>query len=77
MKFDDETCSKNMITMLRKGYKIFNVEQEITGQVLHDGDVFRVNDKFMCPLTKVVFPTPVLEEVYRKGKNSILSLFHW
>lgn len=63
-----------MITLLRKGYKILNVEQVVSGLVLNDGDIFRVNEKFVSPLTKVVFPTPVLEEVYRKGNNSIALL---
>jgi cullin 1 len=30
--------------------------------------VISINEQFSSPLNRIVFPTPVIEEVYKKGK---------
>ena len=36
---------------------------------LRDETLIGVNEGFTSPLNRIVFPTPVLEEVYKKGKS--------
>ncbi len=35
---------------------------------MRDDCVIAINEQFSSPLNRIVFPTPVIEEVYKKGK---------
>ncbi len=67
MKMDDDTCVKNLKSLMLKGYKILEVKQEKGPGSFSDNDLFRVNEAFSSLIKRIVFPTPVLEEVYKKG----------
>ena len=67
MKFDDDTCSKNLKSMSMKNFKIIEHINSIAAkQVLIDSDMFQVNENFFSNLKKVTLPTPVIEEVHKK-----------
>lgn len=68
MKFDDETCAKNLKSMMIGKYQLLSVKAEKSGQIT-DEDLFFVNEQFSSQLKKIQFPTPVLEEVYKKCKS--------
>ena len=50
---------------------MLNVKGEKVGSFT-DEDVIFINEQFTSPLKKIQFPTPVLEEVYKKCKFSLL-----
>lgn len=43
-----------------------------SGIILRDDTVIGLNENFVSQLNRITFPTPVLEEVYKKGINSFL-----
>ena len=77
---DDDTCAKNLKTLMFKNYKLLEVRGAITaessmggkmtpgmsGLQLRDESVIGINESFSSPLNRIVFPTPVIEEVYKK-----------
>ena len=73
MKFDDDTAHKNLKSLMLQKFKLL----ECTTQqgTFSDEDEFAVNEKFSSQLKRVVFPTPILEEVYKKGKNQEIVIF--
>lgn len=75
MKFDDETCAKNLKSMMIGKFQLLQVIKGETKGHFNDEDVIIVNEQFTSPLKKITFPTPVLEEVYKKGNYSI-NYFH-
>jgi cullin 1 len=78
MKMDDDTCAKNMKTLMFKNYKLLEVRgiadssnggkmtPGMSGLQLRDDSVIGINELFSSPLNRIVFPTPVIEEVYKK-----------
>lgn len=68
MKFDDDTCAKNLKSLMLKQYKLLEFKNEKQSSNFLDDDILIINEVFASPLKRVVFPTPVLEEVYKKGK---------
>ena len=78
MKMDDDTCAKNLKTLMFKNYKLLEVrgiaESSMGGKMtpgmsglqLRDESVIGINESFSSPLNRIVFPTPVIEEVYKK-----------
>ena len=66
MKFDEDTCSKNLRSLMQKNYKVLQRKNEIENPSFNENDVFIVNDSFYSPTKRVVLPTPVLEEAYKK-----------
>lgn len=45
MKFDDETCAKNLKSMMIGKYQLLSVKAEKSGQIT-DEDLFFVNEQF-------------------------------
>jgi hypothetical protein len=74
MKFDDDTCAKNLKSLMLKNYKILSRKNDTGSNVLNPTDVFIINESFSSNLKRVIMPTPVIEEAYKKGKLLILSL---
>lgn len=74
MKFDDDTCAKNLKSLMMSKYKVLEFKNEKTSGNFSDDDVLRINEAFTSPLKRVIFPTPVLEEVYKKGKLTLSIL---
>ena len=83
MKMDDETCAKNLKTLMFKNFKLLEVrgsaipsELSMGGKMtpgmsalqLRDDTIIGINEAFSSQLNRIVFPTPVIEEVYKKGK---------
>ena len=68
LQFDDDTCLKNLKSLMLKGYKLIECKNGATGQ-LKDEDIFVINEAFTSQVKRIVFPVPVLEEVYKKGKD--------
>jgi cullin 1 len=48
-----------------------------SGIQLRDDTVIGVNESFVSPLNRIVFPTPVLEEVYKKGTYQPTTHIHF
>ena len=78
MKMDDDTCAKNLKSLMLKNYKLLEIRGDTSGGkmtpgmsnlMLKDDSLIAINESFTSPLNRIVFPTPVLEEVYKKGKN--------
>ena len=69
MKFDDDTCSKNLKSLMLKQFRIIEFTAGKEGGNFLEDDELQINEKFSSSLKRVVFPTPVLEEVYKKGIN--------
>lgn len=63
LKMDDDTLIKNVKSLMLKNFKLLEVRG---GQPLSLDAVIGVNDAFTSPYNRIVFPTPVLEEVYKK-----------
>ena len=79
MKVDDETCVKNVKSLMFKGFNLLEVrndptsgKQTPTQQSFRDDTVIGINEAFTSKLNRIVFPTPVLEEVYKKGKDYLM-----
>lgn len=68
MKFDDETCTKNLKSLMFKNYKVLQRKNESDSKDFNLNDIFVINDQFQSNLKRVILPTPVIEEVYKKGK---------
>ncbi len=68
MKFDDDTCAKNLKSMMIGKLQLLVLKNGKTSGPLTEDDILTVNEQFNSPLKRVVLPTPVLEEVYKKGK---------
>lgn len=66
MKFDDDTCSKNLRSLMQKNYKVLQRINETESPSFQESDIFIVNDDFNSQAKRVVLPTPVLEEAYKK-----------
>ncbi|CDW78925.1 cullin-1-like isoform 1 [Stylonychia lemnae] len=66
MKFDDETCAKNLKSLMTAKCKLLEIRNEKSGGNFNEDDVIAVNELFTSQLKRVVFPTPVLEEVFKK-----------
>ena len=66
MKFDDDTASKNLKSLMLQKFKLIECITTVQGNFSED-DEFIINEKFSSQLKRVVFPTPILEEVYKKG----------
>ncbi len=88
MKMDDDTCAKNLKTLMFKNYKLLEIRGSIidtsmggkmtpgmSGLQLKDETVIGINEAFSSQLNRIVFPTPVIEEVYKKGKVLLFSCF--
>ena len=70
MKFDDETCSKNLRSLMTPKVKVLdvkNVGSKSQSTLFQEDEIIAINEAFNNPLKRVVFPTPVLEEVFKKG----------
>lgn len=65
MKFDDDTAHKNLKSLSLQKFKLLETTNQ-GGNIL-DEDEFFINEKFSSQLKRVVFPTPILEEVFKKG----------
>ena len=63
LKMDDDTLTKNLKSLMLKNFKLLEVRG---GLPLSLDAVIGVNDAFTSPYNRIVFPTPVLEEVYKK-----------
>jgi len=63
LKMDDDTLIKNLKSLMLKNFKLLEVRG---GHPLSLDAVIGVNDAFTSPYNRIVFPTPVLEEVYKK-----------
>lgn len=72
MKFDDDTCTKNLKSLMFKSYKILEKKNDTGGSIFNTGDVFYINESFSSNLKRVIIPIPVIEEVYKKGKLKFL-----
>ena len=46
--------------------KLLEIKNEKSGGNFNEDDIIIVNDGFTSQLKRVVFPTPVLEEVFKK-----------
>jgi hypothetical protein len=47
MKFDDDTCMKNLKTLMLKGYKMLEWKTDKgTNAPLNDSDVFAINEQY-------------------------------
>ena len=46
LKFDDETCFKNLKSLMLKGYKLIEVRTDKPGGQFKDDDVFMINEAF-------------------------------
>jgi cullin 1 len=77
MKMDDDTCAKNLKTLMFKNYKLLEIRgvaaieggkmtPGMSNLQLRDESVIGINESFSSPLNRIVFPTPVIEEVYKK-----------
>ena len=66
MKFDEDTCTKNLRSLMQKQYKILQRKTESDNLQLNENDVIIVNDGYHSQHKRVVLPTPVLEEAYKK-----------
>ena len=66
MKFDDETCAKNIKSMSQKNYKIININIPPQRTFLMDEDILIINENFSSNSKRVTLPTPVIEEAYKK-----------
>jgi hypothetical protein len=80
MKMDDDTCQKNLKSLMLNNYKLLeirsfegNLGKKTPSKALSDDSRRAINEAFTSPLNRIVFPTPVLEEVYKKGNNLIIS----
>ncbi len=78
---DDDTCAKNLKSLMLKNYKLLEIRGDTSGGkmtpgmsnlMLKDDSLIAINESFTSPLYRIVFPTPVLEEVYKKGKFLII-----
>ena len=79
LKMDDDTLTKNLKSMMMIKFKLLEVRatEAVTsgkqtpsgGMQFRDDTVFGTNEAFTNQLNRIVFPTPVLEEVYKKGKK--------
>lgn len=71
MKFDDETCSKNLRSLMTPKLKLLEVHGlgSKSQSNFQPDDVISVNENFTSSFKKNVFPLPVLEEVFKKGKQ--------
>lgn len=76
MKFDDDTCAKNLRSLMTSKQKLLEVKSSSgkSSQAFAEDDVIIVNENFTNPLKRVVFPTPVLEEVFKKGNYNYLLI---
>jgi hypothetical protein len=79
MKIDDDTVAKNLKSLMLKNYKLLEIRGSdmtaggkmtpgMSNLSLRDDCVIAINEQFSSPLNRIVFPTPVIEEVYKKGK---------
>lgn len=66
MKFDDDTCSKNLKSLMQKNYKILTRTNAGDTAVFSESDIIVVNENFASNTKRVVLPMPVLEEAYKK-----------
>ena len=66
MKFDDDTCSKNLKSLMFKNYKILERVND-SNAPYSQHDIFIINENFTSNFKRVTLPTPVIEEVYKKG----------
>jgi cullin 1 len=71
MKMDEDTCVKNLKSLMLKNYKLLEIKADSGKQTpgtmqLKDDTLICINESFTSPLNRIVFPTPVLEEVYKK-----------
>lgn len=79
MKMDDDTCSKNLRCLMNKGVKLLEIRSDESGKetpgksnvIFHDQTLLGINEAFTSQLNRIMFPTPVLEEVYKKGKFTL------
>ena len=46
MKFDDETCAKNLKSLMTSKCKLLEIKNEKTGGNFNEDDVIAVNDGF-------------------------------
>lgn len=87
MKMDDDTCAKNLKTLMFKNYKLLEIRGTVidtsmggkmtpgmSGLQLKDESIIGIYEAFSSQLNRIVFPTPVIEEVYKKGK---VLLYHF
>lgn len=51
---------------MQKNYKILQRKNEVESAQFQENDIFIVNDAFYSNTKRVVLPTPVLEEAYKK-----------
>jgi hypothetical protein len=58
MGFDEETCKKNLQSLMQPRTKILD---KVDGK-------FKVVDKFNSPYKRVNFPVPMLEEAVKKER---------
>lgn len=74
---DDDTCIKNLKTLMMKNYKLLEIRSDIipgkqtpggSGIIIRDDTIIGINEAFTSQLNRIQFPAPVLEEVYKKGK---------
>lgn len=68
MKFDDDTCAKNLRSLMTPKLKLLDVSG--TGSKsqsnFNPDDVISVNESFNPALKRNIFPLPVLEEAMKK-----------
>jgi len=85
MKMDEDTCLKNLKSLMLKNFKLLEVRQNsgdaagkmtpgMQNPVLKDDSFIGVNEAFSSQLIRIVFPTPVLEEVYKKGRFCFFTI---
>lgn len=67
MKFDNETCMKNIKSFMVR-QKILEKKSDNGSQEVTVNDIFMVNEKFSSMVKKIALPQPFIEEVYKKGK---------
>jgi len=66
MNFDEDTCSKNMKSLMLKGYKVIERLTDTGNPAFSENDIFVVNETFSSNVKRVVLPTPIIEEAYKK-----------
>jgi len=76
MKFDDDTCAKNLRSLMTTKLKLLEVKGlgSKSQAGFQDDDMLSVNETFTSSLKKNVFPLPVLEEVFKKGNFNIFDI---
>lgn len=86
MKIDDDTIVKNLKSLMLKNYKLLEIRggdnggkmtPGMSGLQMRDDSIIAINEQFSSPLNRIVFPTPVIEEVYKKGKRLKVSIIFY